>query len=152
MDIFFTDPTEVPLPPHEVRIRALTAEPWPDGRRVRVSLEVDPFQVRPNADLVIVDENGREVAHANVIESLERKIEVTLHLRPAPESGTSGSARYSVHAQLYYADIDEGGAEDEIASAPAGGFNSASGAHPDADPLERRVIDQAQATFEIPDD
>jgi hypothetical protein len=51
MDIFFADPSEVPLPPNEVRIRELNVEPWPDGNRLRVYLEVDPFQKRPNADL-----------------------------------------------------------------------------------------------------
>ncbi len=158
MDIFFADPTEVPLPPDEVRIRVLNAEPWPDGRRVRVYLEVDPFQVRLNADLVIVDDHGREVAHANIIESLERKIEVTLHLRPVLGSGAAGneapqSARYTVHAQLYYVDIDEGIADDEVFyDASAGGLDLPSDALPDVDPLERRAIDQAQATFEITND
>ena len=55
MDIFFQDPTEVPLPPNEVRIRALRAETYPDGQRVRVYLEVDPSQQRPSADLAIRD-------------------------------------------------------------------------------------------------
>lgn len=87
MDIFFQDPNEIPLPPQEVRIRDLTAEPWPDGRRVRVYLEVDPFQRRPSADMTITGQDGQEVAHAAIIESMTRKIEVTLHLRPAPAPG-----------------------------------------------------------------
>ena len=54
MDIFFQDPTDIPLPPEEVRIRELTAEPWPDGRRVRVYVELTPgfktvAQVQENA-------------------------------------------------------------------------------------------------------
>lgn len=87
MDIFFQDPTEIPLPPQEVRIRELAAEAWPDGRRVRVYLEVDPFQKRPSADLTITAQDGLEVAHASLIESMTRKIELTLHLRSAPAPG-----------------------------------------------------------------
>jgi hypothetical protein len=129
MDIFFADPTEVPLPPDEVRIRELHAEPWPDGRRVRVYLEIDPFQKRPNADLVIRDEQGDERAHTHIIESMDRKIEATLHLR-----GALNNTRFSVHATLYYATINE-----------------TSGASPGFEPIARNVIDQAQASFELPD-
>ena len=66
MDIFFQDPSEIPLPPEEVRIREVRAEPWPDGQRVRVYLEVDPFQQRPNADVKITDAAGEEEAQASI--------------------------------------------------------------------------------------
>ena len=58
MDIFFRDPSEIPLPPDEVRIRVLHADPYPDGQRVRIHLEVDPFQRRPNADVRITNAPG----------------------------------------------------------------------------------------------
>ena len=129
MDIFFADPTEIPLPPDEVRIRELRADPWGDGRRVRVYLELDPFQVRPNADLVIRDEQGQEIAHANIIESMDRKIEATMHLR-----GELKSASYTLDVTLYYAAIDE---------TPDTGTGF--------EPIERQVVDQAQTSFELPD-
>jgi hypothetical protein len=128
MDIFFADPTEIPLPPDEVRIRELKAEPWPDGRRVRVTLELDPFQVRPNADLVIRDEHGEEIAHANIIESMDRMIEATLHLR-----GDLSSQSYRLDATLYYANIDE---------TPEAGST--------IEPIERQIVDQAHTSFELP--
>ena len=155
MDIFFADPNEVPLPRDEVRIRELTADPWPDGRRVRVYLEVDPFQARPNADLVILDSRGRQVAHANIIESIDRKIEVTLHLRGDTESGISRSNPYTVHAQLYYSDIevdDEANASGALESTPPQAPPADPTGEPaEVDPLERQVVDQAQTSFEIPE-
>ena len=140
MDISFTDPSEVPLPPGEVRIRDLRANPWPDGRRVRVYLEVDPFQQRPNADLVIHNSQGQEVAHAHIIESIDREMEVTMHLRAAPGEAEKSGAPFTVQATLYYATLhDENSDETPDASS-------------DFEPIERQVVDQAQASFRLPDD
>lgn len=97
MDLFFLDPDEVPLPPNEVRIRELNAEPWPDGKRVRISIEVDPFQKRPNIDILITNQLGKPVAVASIIESMTKKMEITMHLRGAPLAG-----HYHVRAELYY--------------------------------------------------
>jgi hypothetical protein len=97
MDIFFSDPTEVPLPPDEVRIRNLQAEPWPDGQRVKVYLEVDPFQKRPNVDVLIFDQEGREVTQTSVVESMTRKMEFTIHLRRSNPAGS-----YKLQAILFY--------------------------------------------------
>ena len=97
MDIFFQDPTDIPLPPEEVRIRELTAEPWPDGRRVRVYVELTPFQTRPNGEINITNEEEEEVASVSFIETIDPKMQFTLHLR-TPE--TQGD--YSVNAIIFY--------------------------------------------------
>lgn len=81
MEIFFHDPDDVPLPPEEVRIRTFQAEPYPDGRRVRVRLELTPFQVRPNAEIQITDAAGEEIAGLSVIETVDPRLEFTVHLR-----------------------------------------------------------------------
>ena len=127
MDIFFTDPNEVPLPPDEMRIRALRAEVWPDGRRVKVSLEVEPFQKRPNLEISILNVNGQEIAHTSIIESIERHIEMTLHLRGADLSGP-----FSISAVLFYTDIEE---QLDPETEPR--------------PIERPVMDQKSAEFDI---
>jgi hypothetical protein len=129
MDIFLSDPNEIPLPPDEVRIKDLQVEPWPDGRRVKVYLEVDPFQIRPNADLVIHDDLNQEIAHTNIIESLDRKMEVNMHLR-----GDISGKNYVLVVTLYYASI-----YDDADTTPGD------------EPLERQVADQKQVTFQIPD-
>jgi hypothetical protein len=106
MDIFFTDPSEVPLPPNEIRIRSLRAEPWPDGMRVRIYFEIDPFQKRPNAEIRILDEEDVEVASLNVIETIERKMEFTMHLRRSNPGG-----HFRVDALLFYS--EPAGSEEE---------------------------------------
>ena len=91
MDIFFTDPSEAPLPPDEMRIRSLRAEPYPDGRRVKVLLEVTPFQQRPSFELAIIDDSDREVACASIVEIMLPKIDLVMHLR-----GRQGGGRYTL--------------------------------------------------------
>ena len=131
MDIFFQDPSEVPLPPEEVRIRQVRAEPWPDGRRVRVTLEVDPFQRRPNADLSITNPQGEQVAQASVIEPMGRKMELTMHLREPQPAGL-----YTLLVVLFYSEplpLTEAGASDST-------------------PLElpgRTVVDRMETEFEV---
>lgn len=127
MDIFFTDPTEIPLPPADVRIRELRAEPYPDGRRLRVTLEVDPFQKRPSAQVVIYDAAGEEMAETSIVESMTRKMEFTMHLRRA-----SPGEAYRLEALLYYAEMEQ----PDSAEAPV-------------KPIERNVVDQAACSFRL---
>ncbi len=130
MDIFFTDPTEIPLPPDEIRIRSLRAEPWPDGMRVRVYFEIDPFQKRPNAEIRILDEEDEELASLNVIETMDRKMEFTMHMRRGDPRG-----RFQVDAVLFYSEpvATEEGTEADTAP-PAS---------------QVTVVDRARATFSI---
>jgi hypothetical protein len=99
MDIFFQDPSEVPLPPDEVRIRELRAEPWPDGRRIHVYFEVDPFQRKPSADILIQDEQDEERASVSIIETVTRKMEFNMHIR-----GEQPQGEMTISAVLFYAD------------------------------------------------
>jgi hypothetical protein len=134
MDIFFTDPTEVPLPPSEVRIRELRADLLPDGARLRVYLEVDPFQKRPNADLTLLDRDGQELSSVSIIESMTRKMELVMHLRGA------AAGPCTLQALLYYATLPE----------PAKpGQDLGTGARPEPK-IERRPVDTRQVTFELP--
>lgn len=99
MELFFTEPDEAPKPPEEVRIRDFQVKPMTDKRRIQVYLEVDPFQFtrRPNADLRIEGPDGQTRATASIIESMTRRMEVTLHLR-----GETPPGSYTAHAILYY--------------------------------------------------
>ena len=100
MDIFFLDPSEVPLPPDEVKIRQFRAEPRPDGVRIRIYLEVDPFQKKPSAEITIRDPQGKEAASVSIIESVTRRMELTMHLRTQPQAGV-----YTAHAVLVYSEV-----------------------------------------------
>ncbi len=127
MDLFFTDPSEVPLPPHEVRLRDLRAQPDQDGRRVRVYVEVDPFQKRPSLELAIVDRWGNELSTVSVIETMTRKMSLTMHLRQAQEGS------YTLKAVLFYRALQTQEAPlDEVPS------------------LEQNVVDRRETVFSIP--
>ena len=87
MDIFFQDPDEIPLPPREVRIRELKVNPWPDGKRLHIYIELDPFQKKPDLELRVVDADGSEKGSVSIIESMTRKMELTMHLQGEAEQG-----------------------------------------------------------------
>lgn len=101
MDIFFSDPSDVPVSPEEVQIRELEAKPWPDGQRVAIQFEITPFQNRPNIELKIFNSSGDEVSELSVVEALDSKMDFTMHLRePKPEG------IYKVHMRVFYAELE----------------------------------------------
>lgn len=97
--IEFFEPEEMSRPQSEVRIASLSARPYPDGRRVRVHIGLTPFAQRPNLDIRVLNAAGESVASANVVEAIEREMELTLHLR-----GDAPAGAYLVRASLYYGD------------------------------------------------
>jgi hypothetical protein len=136
MDIFFADPSAIPLPPEQVRIRELRAEPYPDGRRVRVTLETDPFMQRPNAELLIVNLAGDELAGTNIIESMFPRLEIVMHLRGAQPVETC-----RLEATLYYASQPE-------APPPSPESESAPDEQrPQPPGFDRQVVDRRTTTF-----
>lgn len=101
VDIFFSDPNEIPLAPEDVRILSLEAKPWPDRQRVEVRFELTPFEKRPNIKLTIMDANKVEKADLSVIETLDKSMDFTMHLR-----GETLGGSYTVEMQVFYTDID----------------------------------------------
>jgi hypothetical protein len=114
MDIFFSDPDDVPVPPEEVRIRELEAKPWPDGQRVAIQFHITPFQQRPNIEVKIYNSKGDEVAELSVVEALETKMEFTMHLREPNPEGV-----YKAHMRVFYSDLDR--FEDEVSDENSAG-------------------------------
>ena len=88
------------LPPAEVRLTDVQVEPWPDGRRVRVLLQLTPFQQNPNIETWIAYPGGVEVARSRIIENAEIRLVFTLHIRASYVSGP-----YDLHVQLSYPDL-----------------------------------------------
>ncbi|MCS6992546.1 MAG: hypothetical protein N2117_14730 [Anaerolineales bacterium] len=108
MDFFFPELSEdggnVPVPPEEMRFLELRAEPVRDDGplRTRVYLEVTPFRKRPHIDVALTNADGLEIASANIIEPMQRKNVITLHLRGSQQSGA-----FTLRARLYYPDGPE---------------------------------------------
>lgn len=77
-------PDENALPPEQVRITTLNVEPWPEGHKVRVLMEITPFQKPPNIEAIIYDDDGNEITSAHIIENIDFRLVFTMHLRAKP--------------------------------------------------------------------
>jgi hypothetical protein len=98
MDFFFPEDNLTRAVPEETKIATLSAQPYPDGRRLRVNLEVTPFQKRPYIEVSLHNADGDEVASTNIVEPMSWKLEFTMHLRGELKNP------YTLNARLYYPD------------------------------------------------
>jgi len=134
MDLFLQDPTDIPLPPDEVRIRELRVDPLPDNRRIRISLQITPFQTRPNIEIVITNENEEDSGSLTIIESIDPKMEFTVHLKDDEPNG-----QYTVSSQIYYYEEDQD--QEAKASQLEEGVHQL--------PTNVKIVDRRQTTFVI---
>jgi hypothetical protein len=115
MEFFFTDPNVEKLPPEKTRFLDLRAEPNPDGKRIRVSLDLTPFQKRPYIELTLTRPDGRVVSSASIVEPTAWKLELTLHIRepistepgPGTEASDVKTSSCTLSASLSYPDLGE---------------------------------------------
>ncbi len=129
MDIFFHDPDDKPAPPEEVRIRNFAAEAYPDGQRVRVYLEISPFQKRPSAEIQILSPGGTVLSSVSIIETIDPRLEMTMHTRRPLQAGA-----YTIRADLfYYAEPEEENGSEQVEWVP-----------------ERKIVDKSQLDFSVP--
>jgi hypothetical protein len=101
MDLnFFADPGLAPKPRTEIRIEKLELSAYPDGRRIRVELELTPFapRDRPNIEITALRSDGVPVGSTTIIEAVQRTIGLTLHLRGAEQP----HGEYQFVVQLYF--------------------------------------------------
>jgi len=98
MDFFFPEDNLNRMVPEETNITSISAEPYPDGYRVRVNLQITPFQKRPHIDVRLTGSDGKEVASTTIVEPLSWKIEFTMHIRGELNNP------YTIEAKLYYPD------------------------------------------------
>ena len=136
MDINFFDPGDIPLPPDEIRIRELRVEPLPDHRRVRVYLELTPFQQKPNCEIKIFTPSGQEGASLSIIEAIDYKMQFTVHLKSESSFGD-----FKALLEVYYFEGQD--------SPPDSGSGQESMVHQ----LPERVnlVDQREVSFTFSD-
>ena len=103
MTFFFPEDGLDRVSPEETHITTLQTEPYPDGDRVRVQLEVTPFTKRPHIEVTLTDVQGFEVASASIVEPMGWRLEFTLHLRGAR------NGPFTLAAHLFYPDGPEAG-------------------------------------------
>ncbi|OQX64831.1 MAG: hypothetical protein B5M51_02445 [Anaerolinea sp. 4484_236] len=105
MEFFFESETNdsiARLEPRDVRILELSAEPYSDGKRVRVNFAMTPFKIRPHLDVTLNDPNGEQVATVSIIEPMNWKQEFIIHLRSERLDGN-----YKLSMRLFYPPPDE---------------------------------------------
>ncbi len=98
MNTFFSKDHLTRATPEETKFAALHVEPYPDGYRVLVKVEVTPFQKRPHLIFNIYNNEDQEVASTTIIESLTWKFEFTMHIRGELLNP------YKMEAKLFYPD------------------------------------------------
>lgn len=100
MNLHFVDSHEVPLPPEEVRIRSVKAEPLADGKRIAFDLVITPFQESPDISILIQDDQLEEVASADVIGVRDPRMQLTMHVRGrAPVGSLKATVELSYQEQ-----------------------------------------------------
>ena len=106
MDFFFPELNPdnegvIPLPPAEMRILDIKAEPVLDDgpTRLRVYVDVTAFQQRPYLEVALLNAQGEEIALVNIIEPMSRKNVFTMHVRGVQQTGP-----FSLAARLFYPD------------------------------------------------
>lgn len=97
MEFFFPEDHLKRTPPEETKIISLTAEPYEDGRRVRVNIEVSTFEQRPHLEFTLTDIESKEISTASFVEPMQWKLEFTMHLRTKPADGP-----LDLEARLFY--------------------------------------------------
>jgi hypothetical protein len=98
MDFFLPEDDLQRMTPEETRITSLSAEPYPDGYRLRVNIEMTPFQKRPHLEVALNDAHGNEVASTSIVEPMSWKLEFTMHIRGELNNP------YTLEAHLFYPD------------------------------------------------
>jgi len=98
MDFFFPEDNLDRMTPEETHITSLFAEPYPDGHRLHVDIEMTPFQQRPHLEVILNNGNGDEIQTTSIVEPLTWKIEFTMHIRGDLMNP------YTLSAKLFYPD------------------------------------------------
>jgi hypothetical protein len=76
------------------------AEPFLDNRRVRLTINIEPFQQPPDIEIVVSNPAGQRVTEATIIGAPNKRITLTVHLRDEVVEGV-----YRFQFSLGYQDI-----------------------------------------------
>lgn len=103
------DDVPEPFPRAQMRFEKVAADPYADGRRVRLRFRLPPFEERPSVDAWVTNGDGHIVAMMSLIEAMEQDFEFTLHLRGPEPRGS-----HTLHLQIFYIAADDRPDEKQI--------------------------------------
>ncbi len=106
----YSSSSSVPLPIDEdISIVTFTAEPYPDGHRVKIKLLLSSFQNSPNAVISIFDQENQELASVNIISIFSPENEITIHIPGTKrQPGT-----YRAQVEVFFVEEEEAEGEGE---------------------------------------
>lgn len=104
MGFFFNDPNIKRMSPEAMRFEEVRVEPYPDGKRLHVTILVTPFEKRPSLEILLLDAALREVSAVNVIEPMRWQIDFVMHIRPRY---ADQRPPYTLKARIYYPESEE---------------------------------------------
>lgn len=104
MEFFQTDPNVDRMLPVDTRLLNLRAELYSDGKRLKVGLDLTPFQQKPYLDLALTDSSGDLVATTSIVEPVNWNLELNLHIR---KHSTSCNGVYTLTVVISYPDLGE---------------------------------------------
>ena len=93
--------SEGALPPEQVRLLDVKVEPWPDGLRIKVLIQLTPFLKPPNLEVWVENIQGEQVARVDIIETNTSKLIFTMHLK-----GQQHGGQYTLFSKVYYPDLE----------------------------------------------
>jgi hypothetical protein len=88
MGLESVDPEEILQEKEQVRFRNILAQAYPDGRRVKIRIELNPFLHNPDVEIEIYNPDSDRVANASIVEMASEQLDVTLHLKGEVQPGT----------------------------------------------------------------
>ena len=100
MDPFFKEPDANAQAPDNIRFENLIIEPFSDGRRVKLRVEITPFLENPNIEIEIFNIDGDLISNMSIVEIIEHKFDLTLHLQD-----NSIGKEFKLKALIFYTDL-----------------------------------------------
>ena len=100
MGYFDLNPEVKRFPPDQTSILNLTVEPLSDLTRIRILIEITPFEQPPTIELILYDFSGQVVASTLIVEPPFWRHDLIMHLKD-PEIS---KLEYKLVAQIIYPD------------------------------------------------
>jgi stress response protein SCP2 len=101
-DMFSGSP-KTPPAQDDIKILSFDAEPYPDGRRVKVKLLLSSFLQGPNALINLSNQENQELATVNIVNIFSSENEITLHI----PGNKKQPGKYTVDVEVFYVEEEE---------------------------------------------
>ncbi len=99
----FSGSSKSPPAQDDIKILSFAAEPYPDGRRVKVRLLLSSFLQGPNAIINLSNQENQELASVNIVDIFSPENEITLHF----PGNKKQPGKYTVDIEVFYIEEEE---------------------------------------------